>query len=354
MAADKVDERKGPRGGPPSKESTFTRNLKYEVAAEEGRALVGSWAASISLGVIWLLLVAFGPRSAPPSLIAPPPPPIEVTFDENELPPPTPIPPAPQTGEAERTPAPGPTTAKAGPKGPEKGNPKPGRPGSRTETNPTGAIGDAFGTGSGSGTGGLVGDVGNVLRGVDVSSGTGGSGGGLGGSGGGGTGGKAVLGYGQGGQGSRTPGRGGIGGGSGTGGGGGGGIGGVGGGGGVTLARVAVRAPSVVTAPPLGGPRGNVDELGTFVRSRESQLRFCYNEYGLKVNPSLAGTVTVAISLRSSGNVTGVNISNRTWSGAGASEAENCIRQKIRSWQFPASASADGTFAFPFNFTRGG
>jgi hypothetical protein len=352
MATNHPDEKRAAARTGPVRESTFTRNLRYEVASEEGRALLGSWGASAALGIIWLVLVAFGPRGEAPSLLAPPAPPIEVKFDENELPPPTPI--APQPGEAETTPAPGPKEKPPGPKGPETGDPKPGRPGSKTETNATGAIGDAFGTGSGSGTGGLVGDVGNVLRGVDVSSGSGGTGGGLAGTGGGGTGGKTVLGYGQGGQGSRTPGRGGIGGGTGTGGGGGGGIGGVGAGGGVVLARVAIRAPSVVTAPPLGGQRGNVDELGTFVRSRESQLRFCYNEYGLKNNPTLAGTITVAIAMRSSGDVTGVNISSRTWGGAGASEAESCIKDKIRSWHFPSSAAADGTFAFPFNFTRGG
>src|SRR5688500_20361242 len=112
-------------------ESTFTRNLKWEFADEEGRALVGSYAISITLGILFLLLVKFGPESAPPSLLAPPAPPIEVVF-ENEPPPPTIIPPVPQAGAAERTPSPGPPTQRPGPRGPQRGNPRQGAPGART------------------------------------------------------------------------------------------------------------------------------------------------------------------------------------------------------------------------------
>ena len=336
-----------PRG---NEDSTFTRAMKWEVASEEGAALRNSYLISMSLGAAWLALVFWGPRTEIPTLLPPDAKPIELVLDE-PLPPPTPAPPVVEAaGTVETPPSPGPRNRAPGPTGPRSGTPRPGRPGSQTERNTSGAIGTAFGTGSGSGTGGMVGDVSGILAGVDVGSGSGGTGGGLGGSGGGGNGGKAVLGNGQGGQGSRTPGRGGIGGGSGTGGGGGGGIGGVGSGGGVARGAVRVGAPAVVSAPDIGGARRNTDELGTFVRNRESQLRFCYTEFGLKSNPGLAGSITTNISLTESGGVTGVNISNRSWSGAGSSEAENCIRGKIRGWRFPSGSP--GTYAFSFNFTR--
>ena len=144
----------------------------------------------------------------------------------------------------------------------------------------------------------------------------------------------------------------GMGGGRGTGGGGGGGFGGVGAGGGMTRAGVRVDPPRVVAPDALGGPGRDVGDLGNFVRSRESQLRFCYQEYGLKVNPSLAGKVNVSITLTGAGNVTGVDVTGRSWGGAGASEAENCIRQRIRGWRFPASDRGGGTYGFTFNFTR--
>jgi hypothetical protein len=258
-----------------------------------------------------------------------------------------------ETGEEVVLPAPGPKNLPAGRRG-DDGNPRPRSPGGARPANASaGAIADAFGTSSGRGGGGLVGDVSNVLRGVDLSSGTGGTGAGAAGTGGAGRGGKVVLGAGEGGQGSRTPGRGGIGSGAAMGGGGGGGIGGVGPGGG-TVSREPVRisAPRPIDVPAIGGPQRDVAELGTFVRGRESQLRFCYNEFGLKVNPALAGSVTAAITLTGTGSVANVNLTNRTWSGAGASDTEQCIAQKIRGWRFPASEAGGGTYSFSFSFTR--
>ena len=327
----------------------FDNRLRFEWADPEQRVLLYSWAFAVGLAIVWLIIVGLH-KMVPPRLENDA---VEITLTEPpQTTPPVQTPPVPQEGAATAVAAPGPRNAPPGRKGPEKGSPRQGRPGSRTEQTSTGAIGTAFGTGSGSGTGGLTGNVSSLIGGVAVASGSGGTGGGQGGRGGGGSGGKTVLGLGQGGEGGRTPGRGGFGGGNGTGGGGGGGIGGVGAGGGIQRAGVRVSAPAPVRAENLGGNRRDVGELGQFVRSRESQLRFCYQEYGLKANPSLAGTVTVAISLTGSGDVTGVNITNRTWSGAGASEAESCIRNKIESWRFPSSDAGGGTYSFPFNFTR--
>ena len=339
-----------PAGSPPPRDTDrFDSRLRFEWADPEQRVLLYSWAFAILLAIIWLIVVAMH-KIVPPRLENDA---VEITLAEPQTQPttPPPTPPAPQAGTAAEVPSPGPTNRPPGRRGPEKGNPRQGRPGSRTEQTSTGAIGTAFGTGSGSGTGGLTGSVSSLIGGVAVASGSGGTGGGQGGRGGGGTGGKTVLGFGQGGEGGRTPGRGGFGGGNGTGGGGG-GIGGVGAGGGIQRAAVRIAAPAPVRAENLGGNRRDVGELGQFVRSRESQLRFCYQEYGLKANPSLAGTVTVAISLTGGGDVTGVNITNRTWGGPGASDAESCIRSKIESWKFPSSDAGGGTYSFPFNFTK--
>jgi hypothetical protein len=333
----------------------------------ENRVLAWSYAISVGLAVIWLVLVHLW-KANPPELLPKDEQAVSITLapPQNVAQTPPQVLPQPQATDnaisnanrGQRAPSiarPGPTNRAPGRTGPT-GNPRMGRPGSRTETYSTGAISDAFGTGSGAGTGGLVGDVSGLVRGAAVASGSGGTGGGLGGRGGGGAGGKTVLGYGEGGEGGRTPGRGGFGGGNGTGGGGGGGgiggVGGGGGGGGLAHAGVRVSAPAPVRAENLGGNTRNVGELGEFVRSRESQLRFCYVEYGLKQNPSLAGTITVAITLTGSGNVTGVDITNRTWGGAGASSAESCITDKIRGWKFPSSDAGGGTYSFPFNFTK--
>jgi hypothetical protein len=348
---DDVDLREPAPVSANGRDTVFGRSLRYEIAGEEGRALVGSYVFAFALGIAWLAIVYFGPRTLPMRLLSPDEQPIAVTFDALE---PNAAPEGAE-GDAVRVPAPGAPNRGEGARGDRAGRPRQGNAGGRqaTANASAGAIADAFGSGSGTGSGGLVGDVSNVLRNVDVSSGSGGTGAGANATGGGGTGGKVVLGSGEGGEGARTPGRGGIGGTSGAAGGPGGGIGGVGPGGG-TVSRTPVRIapPRPIDAPSVRGVQRDVSELGTFVRSRESQLRFCYNEYGLKVNPDLAGSVTTAVTLAPAGNVTGVNVTNRTWSGAGASDTERCIVDKIRAWRFPSSEVAGGTFSFSFSFTR--
>ena len=308
------------------RDASLSRSLRYEIAGEEGRALLTSYALSFGLGLAWLAFVYFGPRTLPMQLLSRDERPIAVTFDAID---PTESQPSGEDAPAVRVPATAPKNRNAGRRS--------------AAPNPA-AIANAFGSNVNSSSG-LVGDVSNVLRNVDVSSGSGGTAGATGNPGA-----KVVLGAGEGGEGSRTPGRGGIGRGLGNGVG---GIGGVGPGGG-TVSRTPVRIapPRPIDAPAVGGLQRDVGELGTFVRSRESQLRFCYNEYGLKVNPSLAGSVTASVSLTPAGGVSGVNVTNRTWSGAGASESERCIADKIRGWHFPSSEAGGGTYSFSFSFTR--
>lgn len=307
---------------------SFTRQLRYEFADAEGRAILYSYAMSALLGIIWILLVLFLP--APPNSInlLKEEEPVNIEVKAEDVPTPTPAPVPVSAGGAPKTAA-APTPKPGGGKG---GPPK----------NDTRAINDAFGGGSSNNTGGMVGDVSNALRGTAVATGTGSAPGAQG---------KAVIGYGAGGQSSRTPGRGGLGEGLG-GNGAGSGLGGVGGGGGVGFATVRVAPPSVIHAENVGGPGRNVSDLGDYVRGRNSQLQFCYSEYGLKTNPSLAGSVAVAVTLTSDGAVTGVDITKRTWSGPGAAESESCIRQRISGWKFPSSEHGGGTYSFSFSFSR--
>ncbi|MEP7067523.1 MAG: AgmX/PglI C-terminal domain-containing protein [Gemmatimonadota bacterium] len=307
---------------------SFTRQLRYEFADAEGRAILYSYIMSGLLGFIWLLLVFFLP--APPNSInlLKPEDPVTIDVKAEDVPIPTPAPvPVASAGGAPKTG----TVAK---------NPGSGKGG--PQKNDTRAINDAFGGGPANNTGGMVGDVSNALRGTEVATGTGAAPGAQG---------KAVIGYGAGGQSSRTPGRGGLGEGLG-GNGAGGGLGGVGGGGGVGFATVRVAPPSVIHAENVGGPGRNVSDLGDYVRGRNSQLQFCYSEYGLKVNPQLAGSVSVAVTLTSEGAVTGVDITKKTWSGRGAAEAESCIKQRISGWKFPSSEHGGGTYSFSFSFSR--
>jgi hypothetical protein len=301
-------------------EATFTRNLRYELADEEGRALLGSWVVSGGLGLVWLALVLFGPTTDVTHLLPPEERPISVKF---EAPPPPPKP-APV---AQPAPAPKPAAPAA---------PKPQPTAEEREAKRAAAFSSAFG--GAAPKNGPVGDVSNVLRGVSVANGAPKPGMAVG---------KTVLAYGQGGQGVRTPGRSDMGGAGAVN-----AIGGVAGGGGIGHEGVSVSAPRAIDVAGFGGPTRDVGALGTSVREHESQLRFCYDEYGLKVNPDLAGSVTVALTLTTSGSVTNATVSRRTWSGPGAAPAESCILEKARAWQFPAASSGAGTFEFSFNFSR--
>ena len=184
------------------RDSIFGRSLRYEIAGDEGRALLGSYIFSFALAIAWLGVVYFGPKTMPMRLLSRDEQPIAVTFD--------PVEPAldalagGEDTEAVRVPAPGPVNPAPVPRGDRSGKAR------QPTTASAGAIADAFGTSSGNGSGGMVGDVSNVLRNVDVSSGAGGTGAGANATGGAARGAKVVLGAGEGGEGSRTPGRGGI------------------------------------------------------------------------------------------------------------------------------------------------
>lgn len=325
-------QRTGPTGQRPyaresAEDATLTRNLRFELAGEEGRALIGSYAISFALAAAFLLFVYLYPEIPPPiperiSVLDLPPP------EEVQLPPP---PEPTQTQEAEAAPQ----------RQTQTQTPRPSPATQRTTTTSGGDVGDAFrGTPA---TGGVAGSVAGQLRGVDVS-------GGGNAPGGGGTGTKAVIRGGSGSGTAATPGRGGVPGDAGTAG----NIGGVSGSGGVGIARIGVSTPQVITAPDVGRGGRDMGALGSFVRSHQRELQFCYQEHGLKVNPSLAGTIHVAIGIAGSGQVSSASVNRRSWSGAGVSAVESCVLSRIRAWRFPASDAGPGTYSFPFNFTRGG
>jgi hypothetical protein len=49
----------------PSHTEVLGRSLRYEIAGEEGRALLSSYALSFALGIAGLVFVYFGPRTLP-------------------------------------------------------------------------------------------------------------------------------------------------------------------------------------------------------------------------------------------------------------------------------------------------
>jgi len=121
-----------PAGSPPPRDTDrFDNRLRFEWADPEQRVLLYSWAFAIAIAIVWLIIVGLH-KMLPPTVndegvvitLAPP---------QTLTTPPAPPPVVPTKGTAATTPAPGETKAPPGRRGPERGSPKPGRPGSRTE-----------------------------------------------------------------------------------------------------------------------------------------------------------------------------------------------------------------------------
>src|SRR5689334_21332683 len=121
-----------PAGSPPPRDTDrFDSRLRFEWADPEQRVLLYSWAFAILLAIIWLIVVAMH-KIVPPTLENDA---VEITLAPPQTPPatPAPTPPVPEAGAANQVASPGPTNRPPGRRGPEKGNPRQGRPGSRTE-----------------------------------------------------------------------------------------------------------------------------------------------------------------------------------------------------------------------------
>jgi hypothetical protein len=100
--------------------------------------------------------------------------------------------------------------------------------------------------------------------------------------------------------------------------------------------------PAPATGPPAAAAA--VDDGGlsdaeftTETHRRESSVTACYAQYGLSINPSLSGHVTVRISLSDSGEVMRATVVDRSWSAAVPTDVESCIVHRVFVWHFPVA-----------------
>jgi len=110
---------------------------------------------------------------------------------------------------------------------------------------------------------------------------------------------------------------------------------------------VATADAPVVNRNP-GGHSSGVTTIGDFVRSRNPQLQFCYEETRAS-NPGLAGSATIGVLLGPDGTVTRIDVLRRSWEGHGAEQVESCVLAKVRSWKFPPAE--DGAATRPYSFS---
>jgi hypothetical protein len=125
-----------------------------------------------------------------------------------------------------------------------------------------------------------------------------------------------------------------------------------------TLALYDVNAVHAAAAATPAAPRSangsssGVNPIGDFVRTRNAQLQFCYEE-SRAANPALAGSVTIGVLLAPDGGVTRADVLRRSWEGQVAATVESCALAKVRNWKFPPSdAGVTRPYSFSAVFTR--
>jgi hypothetical protein len=80
--------------------------------------------------------------------------------------------------------------------------------------------------------------------------------------------------------------------------------------------------------------------LGDVIRQRQQLLQYCYTEFGLHADTTLAGQIVVRLVIQQDGTVSDVTVPRHNWTGRGAEHVESCIRERVLHWQFPAAQRA--------------
>lgn len=108
----------------------------------------------------------------------------------------------------------------------------------------------------------------------------------------------------------------------------------------VGQAPVATNSASQMLPAAAYGPSRGSPAFGNYVRAREPQLQFCYQETRAQ-NPSLVGSATVAVAVAPDGSVMNANIIRSSWSERGSESIEQCVLSRVRGWKFPTSDPAE-------------
>ena len=113
----------------------------------------------------------------------------------------------------------------------------------------------------------------------------------------------------------------------------------------LTLAAVHPAAPARVDSL-----RTDVEVRATVLR-HATDLRQCYQEEGLRRNPSLAGQLELELTILPTGHVDRAAVGTTSLAGPGQKEVTGCIASRARNWRFARGPYAVETVVFPFVFT---
>lgn len=91
------------------------------------------------------------------------------------------------------------------------------------------------------------------------------------------------------------------------------------------------------------------DQIIAVINKHLGQITYCY-EKGLQAQPSIGGRVAVDFTIGPAGRITTAKVAQ---SSLGSKFVENCMLDKMRSWQFPKPVGkVNVDVLYPFNLTR--
>ncbi len=86
------------------------------------------------------------------------------------------------------------------------------------------------------------------------------------------------------------------------------------------------------------------------VRREQSFSRFCYEEFGQKDDPSLAGGVAMLVTV-GAGGVTAVRVEHDTWSSAAGKSVNECLVERAPlAWKLPGGTVRPGQYVVQLGF----
>jgi TonB family protein len=91
------------------------------------------------------------------------------------------------------------------------------------------------------------------------------------------------------------------------------------------------------------------DQILAVINKHLGQITYCY-EKGLQAQPSIGGRVAVDFTIGPAGRITTAKVAQ---SSLGSKLVENCMLDKMRTWQFPKPVGkVNVDVLYPFNLTR--
>jgi hypothetical protein len=117
------------------------------------------------------------------------------------------------------------------------------------------------------------------------------------------------------------------------------------------LIALSLHAPAA-TMPATDSIRSDVEIRQTVLRNA-GDVRRCYELEGLRRDPSLAGSVEIALTVLPTGAVDSVAVAQVALRGEGTREVTRCITTVARNWRFERGPYVTETILLPFRLRPG-